>query len=179
MARDRIRGAGPGSKGRQHGRERDAVVLAAALVEGEAAGVPVPHEWWTVAAYLGYWLEEVVRPTLQPRTYQGYEAVVRRHLVPVIGQRPLARLSTRDVRRVLARVRAGGGSARQVQWVHAVLRTALTSTRSCGCDRPNCSACAGPPWTWPPVGWRCCTRCSVFFTSLARRFCDLRPERCR
>ena len=39
----------------------------------------------------------------------------------------MARLSTRDMRRELARVRAGGGSARQVQWVHAVLRTALTS----------------------------------------------------
>jgi integrase len=111
-----------------YGRDRDLVrARVAALVAGEAAGVPVPHERWTVAAYLGYWLEEVVRPTLQPRTYQGYEAVVRRHLVPVIGQRPLARLSTRDVRRVLGRVRAGGGSARQVQWVHAVLRTALTS----------------------------------------------------
>jgi integrase len=111
-----------------YGRDRDVVrARVAALVAGEAAGVPVPHERWTVAAYLEYWLEEVVRPTLQPRTYQGYEAVVRRHPVPVIGQRPLARLSTRDVRRVLVRVRAGGGSARQVQWVHAVLRTALTS----------------------------------------------------
>ena len=111
-----------------YGRDRDVVrARVAALVAGEAAGVPVPHERWTVAAYLEYWLAEVVRPALQPRTYQGYEAVVRRHLVPVIGQRPLARLSTRDVRRVLARVRVGGGSARQVQWVHAVLRTALTS----------------------------------------------------
>jgi integrase len=111
-----------------YGRDRDVVrARVAALVAGEAAGVPVPHERWTVAAYLGYWLEEVVRPTLQPRTYQGYEAVVRRHIVPVIGQRPLARLSTRDVRRVLAGVRAGGGSARRVQWVHAVLRTALTN----------------------------------------------------
>jgi integrase len=111
-----------------YGRDRDQVRdRVAALVAAEAAGVPVPHERWTVAGYLGYWLEEVVRPTLQPRTYQGYEAVVRRHIVPVIGQRPLARLSARDVRRVLARVRACGGSARQVQWVHAVLRTALTS----------------------------------------------------
>jgi integrase len=98
----------------------------AALVAREAAGQPVPHERWTVAAYLEYWLAEVVRPTRAPRTYQGYEAVVRRHLVPVIGHRSLARLSTRDVRRVLAQVRASGGSPRQVQWVHAVLRTALT-----------------------------------------------------
>jgi hypothetical protein len=65
-----------------YGRDRDLVrAQVAALVAGEAAGVPVPHERWTVAAYLEYWLEEVV------------------------GQRPLARLSTRDVRRVLARVR--------------------------------------------------------------------------
>ena len=86
----------------------------------------MPHERWTVAAYLEHWLAEVVRPTLAPRTYQGYEAVARRHLVPVIGHRPLAMLSTRDVHRVLAQVRASGASPRQVQWVHAVLRTALT-----------------------------------------------------
>ena len=70
----------------------------AALVAREAAGLPVPHERWTVAAYLDYWLAEVIRPTRQPLTYQGYESVVRRHLVPVLGHRSLARLSTRDVR---------------------------------------------------------------------------------
>jgi hypothetical protein len=71
------------------GRDRDQVrARVAALVAGEAAGVPVPHERWTAAAYLGYRVEEVVRPTRQPRTYQGYEAVVRRYPVPVIGQRP-------------------------------------------------------------------------------------------
>jgi hypothetical protein len=109
--------------GRDRNRVRDRV---AALLAREAAGRPVPDERWTVAAYLGHWLAEVVRPTLAPRTYQGYEAVVRRHLVPVIGHRRLALLSTRDVHRVLAQLRASGASPRQVQWVHAVLRTALT-----------------------------------------------------
>ncbi|MBK7622379.1 MAG: site-specific integrase [Kineosporiaceae bacterium] len=111
-----------------YGRDRDLVRdRVAALVAREAAGRAVPHERWTLAAYLQHWLAEVVRPTRAPRTYQGYEAVVRRHLPPAIGHRPLARLSTRDVHLVLAQVRASGASPRQVQWVHAVLRTALTS----------------------------------------------------
>ena len=111
-----------------YGRDRHQVrTKVAVLVAREAAGVPTPHERWTLASYLEYWLEEVVRPTRAPMTYQGYESVVRRHLIPVIGHRPLARLSTRDVRRVLAQVRTSGATPRTVQWVHAVLRTALTA----------------------------------------------------
>ena len=139
-----------------YGRDRDRVrARVAALVADEAAGVPVPHERWTVAAYLGYWLEEVVRPARQPRTYQGYEAVVRRQLDPVIGQRPLARLSTRDVRRVLAGVRAGGGSARRVQWVHAVLRTALTSATREEITSRNVAMLVTPRAWSPTPGGRC------------------------
>jgi hypothetical protein len=40
-------------------------------------GVPIASVNWTVAEYLPYWLSEVVREDRRPKTYQGYEGVVR------------------------------------------------------------------------------------------------------
>ena len=102
---------------------------------------------------LTYWLDQVVRVQRRPKTYEGYEAVVRRYLVPELGRKRLARLTVQDVRLMLSRVRArclccanGVDSARpagrrrccavgaccqhlpsdrHVQFIHAVLRNAL------------------------------------------------------
>jgi len=45
-------------------------------------GIPVASQSWTVAEYLIYWLIHIVREERQPKTYQGYEGVVRLHLIP-------------------------------------------------------------------------------------------------
>jgi hypothetical protein len=39
-----------------------------------------------VEEYLRYWLEHVVRVERRPKTYQGYEGVVRRYLTPELGK---------------------------------------------------------------------------------------------
>ena len=91
----------------------------------------------TVSAYLTYWLEHVVKPELRATTYNGYEIMVRRHLIPALGRKYLTDLSPADVRRMLAELREkettghGGGprklSPRMVQFAHAVLRNALSN----------------------------------------------------
>lgn len=114
------------------------------------AGIPVAAETWTVEDYLTYWLEHVVKPR-RPKTYQGYEGIVRRYLVPELGRRKLHRLSAPEVKMMMTRVAstcrccADGDDAardapiccakgdccgrtlspRTVQFVHAVLRNAL------------------------------------------------------
>jgi integrase len=125
------------------------------LLERADQGIPVAAESWTVANYLGYWLEHVVKPERKPRTYQGYEGVVRLYLIPELGSKRLAKLAARDVRVFITRIRAqclccrhgvdaardeprccarpGGEccesrlSVRMVQSIHAVLRNALES----------------------------------------------------
>ena len=113
-------------------------------------GVPVAAESWTVARFFAYWLEHVVR-VKRPKTYQGYEGIVRRYVVPALGRRKLDRLTVQDVRSMLTRLRqdcqccaegrdarreeprccAAGKccgkalSVRSVQYVHAVLRAGL------------------------------------------------------
>src|SRR5258708_18086910 len=68
-------------------------------------GVPVASESWTVAEYLTYWLLHVVREERQPKTYQGYEGVVRLHLIPGLGKKRLDKLTARDVRVFITAVR--------------------------------------------------------------------------
>lgn len=68
------------------------------LVQHADQGVPVASVNWTVAEYLTYWLHQVVRDERRPKTYQGYEGVVRLHLIPGLGRKRLGRLTAQDVR---------------------------------------------------------------------------------
>ncbi len=115
-------------------------------------GVPVAAESWTLGAYLEYWLANVVRHR-RPKTYQGYEGVVRRYLVPGLGKKKLSTLKAPEVRAFFTRLEhdcrccADGIDARRpideqeccalgqccdkrlsvrtIQFIHAVLRNAL------------------------------------------------------
>ncbi len=115
-------------------------------------GVPTAAESWTLGAYLEYWLENVVRMR-RPKTYQGYEGVVRRYLVPGLGKKKLTQLKAPEVKAFFTGLEneclcckdaidakrpveqqeccARGEccqkvlSVRTVQFVHAVLRNAL------------------------------------------------------
>ncbi|RFU42750.1 site-specific integrase [Actinomadura logoneensis] len=125
------------------------------LLEQADQGIPVSAESWTLAQYLAYWLEHIVRPERKPKTVQGYEGVIRLYLIPELGNKRLGKLAARDVRAFISRVRAqclcckhgvdaardvprccalkGGKccdsllSTRMVQSIHAVLRNALES----------------------------------------------------
>jgi integrase len=123
------------------------------LIQQSDQGVPVASVNWTVAEYLTYWLGQVVREDRRPKTYQGYEGVVRLHLIPGLGSKRLGKLTAQDVRTFITRTKqecqcckhgwdaqrdtrrccALGQccdsrlSARMVQFIHAVLRNALES----------------------------------------------------
>ena len=125
------------------------------LIRRADQGTPVASVNWTVTDYLTYWLRQVVREDRRPKTYQGYESVVRLHLNPGLGRKRLDKLTAQDVRTFITRTRqecqcckhgwdaqreeprccAQPGSlccqsrlsARMVQFIHAVLRNALES----------------------------------------------------
>jgi integrase len=123
------------------------------LVSQSDQGIPVASVSWTMAEYLNYWLEHIVKAERRPKTYQGYEGVVRLHLIPGLGKKRLNKLNAQDVRIFITRVRnecqcckhgwdaeraepqccalKGGQccasmlSLRMIQSIHAVLRNAL------------------------------------------------------
>ena len=109
-------------KSRLEAREK----LTALLSELDR-GVRISEENWTIDRYLAHWLETVVRPNRAPKTHQGYELVVRRHIVPVLGRKRLRSLSVADVRHLLGRLQEHGMGTRGIQQTHAVLRNALQS----------------------------------------------------
>lgn len=51
----------------------------------------------TVAEYLELWLREYARPNLRPRTAEGYETIIRKHIQPTLGHIKLADLSPRHI----------------------------------------------------------------------------------
>jgi hypothetical protein len=54
-----------------------------------------------LAEFLAYWLEEIVRPNLAPKTYEKYEAFTRLHIVPYLGGKRLDKLQVKDIRQWL------------------------------------------------------------------------------
>lgn len=51
----------------------------------------------TVAAFLGRWLADVVKPTKRERTWVGYRQIVTDHLVPAFGDELVTTLTRRQV----------------------------------------------------------------------------------
>ncbi|MGH3774535.1 MAG: tyrosine-type recombinase/integrase [Pseudonocardiaceae bacterium] len=123
------------------------------LKGNSANGVPVPDRRTTVAEYLDYWLREVVSHK-RATTARGYDSAVRLHILPVLGKKQLDKLTGADVRHLVAVCRQKclcctnhydkyrnkekqccsvgkcckrTPSTRQIQYVHAVLRNALSN----------------------------------------------------
>jgi integrase len=90
------------------------------------SGIPVPDESWKLGAYLGYWLEHVVKHNRRPATYALYETNIRLYLIPGLGTRQLSRLSVAAVQMFLNQRLEKGDSVRKVQIMRTVLSAALT-----------------------------------------------------
>ena len=88
------------------------------------SGLTPAPERLTMETYLTDWLA-THRREIRASTFASYEAIVRVHLIPGIGQNRLARLTVPDVRRLLHAKSDAGLSPRRVAMIRSVLRTAL------------------------------------------------------
>ncbi len=52
--------------------------------------------------YIEEWLETHVKPTKAPKTYAQYRWVLTQHVLPTLGNKPLERVTRRDVRALVA-----------------------------------------------------------------------------
>ena len=77
----------------------------------------------TVADYLTHWLTEV-KLEHRPNTYENYEIMVRKHLIPRIGDRNLNELTSNDISATWLDMLEDGYSASVIEHCHARLTTA-------------------------------------------------------
>ena len=157
---------GDGRRRRFYGRTR--AEMAERLRRAQTAlaqGLPLADERITVGAFLRRWLAESAQPALRPRTFQGYETNVERHLIPALGRVRLARLTPDAVQALLNRKVADGLSPSTVRGIHATLRRALTQAERWGWSpETSRSWSARPPAKRPEV--------RPFMKEQVRRFLD-------
>jgi len=117
-----------GTRKRQHiFKKTKSEALAAMRDELRLAafGSPVVRDGRKVGDYLDYWLQYLAPNKVRKTTLIGYEATVRNHIKPVIGDKTLLGLSPADVQAMINRHMKNGGSARLAQIIRNVLSAAL------------------------------------------------------
>lgn len=135
-----------GSRKFLYGKTREDVRdKLARAIETVRAGRKIPSDRLTVAAFLDQWLEDSARPKLKPTTYHSYERLIRTHIKPALGARPLARLAASDVQTWLNETSAAGLSPRTCQYLHAILRAALNRARKWQLIGENVALLVDPP----------------------------------
>jgi integrase len=124
---------------------REAADKLHAAMEARLRGASLATAGLTTAMFLERWLTESVAPKVRPKTFDGYESLVRLHIVPAVGRIPLEKLGPQDVQALLNRKVAEGLAPKTVLYMRGVLRTALNRAVRWGLVTRNAAALADPP----------------------------------
>ncbi|NUK72131.1 site-specific integrase [Streptomyces lunaelactis] len=87
-----------------YGKSREEVHEKWLQLHAEAKKGPVATRHRTLAAFLTYWLDSIVKPNLAPLSYVSYEGYVRLYIGPYLGAKRLDKLTVRDVREWLTKL---------------------------------------------------------------------------
>lgn len=118
--------------------------LRAALRDIDA-GLDLSAGRQTVGQFLDRWLEDVVKPTVRPKTHHSYAQLVRIHLKPALGHHQLGKLTPQHVQAMMSAKTAAGLSPRTVQYLRAVLRRALGQALKWALVSRNVATLVDPP----------------------------------
>ncbi len=95
--------------------------------------------------YLTQWLADSVKDTVKHTTYESYERLVHKHLVPTLGRLKLKNLTPAHVRGLYREKLGSGLSATSVQRIHALLHKALKQAVNDGLIPRNATEAAKAP----------------------------------
>jgi len=82
-----------------------------------------------LSAFLTQWVRDVIVPTKRLGTAMSYESVCRNHLVPMLGSRPVQKLTAAEIQKEFATLKAGD---RTKELAFVVLRAALRQALAWG-----------------------------------------------
>ena len=109
------------------------------------AGLPVPDDRLTVAAFLDRWVAQSLPGQVSDKTLDSYADTVRLHLLPSLGRKVLRKLTVSDVDELLTWKREAGYSPNSVRIIRAVLRRALRQAEREGLVLRNVAALSAAP----------------------------------
>jgi len=114
------------------GTKKEAERALAEALHQIDTGVFIKPGRLTLADFLQRWLKDYARPNLAPRTTEGYETIIRCHLVPAIGAIPLTQLKPQHIQGYYSDMLSSGRCADKaplspttVRQHHMVLHRAL------------------------------------------------------
>ncbi len=107
------------------GNKKDAEKKLAEMLHQLDTGALFKPGKVTVSEYLRRWLTEYCRPNLSPRSFERYQGIVRKHLIPAFGNILLTQLRPEHIQKHYAALYAQGLAARTVRYDHVVIHRAL------------------------------------------------------
>jgi hypothetical protein len=75
--------------------------------------------------YLDQWLATAAKPRLRHKSYTDYEALLRLHIRPALGTKPLGAVTQFDIQSVYAQMFERGLAPRTIEYANAVLQSAF------------------------------------------------------
>ena len=129
-----------------YGRTRQEVAtkLAKAMTDRDG-GIELDPSSVTVNEYLQRWLNDSVKGSVRPITFESYERLVRVHVVPALGRVKLKALSPAHLQGLYRDRLDAGLSPSTVQRLHAVIHRALKQALRWGLVPRNVSEAVDPP----------------------------------
>jgi integrase len=98
----------------------------------------------TLGDYLNRWLYDSVKDTVRNTTYERYEQIARKHIVPALGNVKLKDVTPTHVR-TLYKDKLQSLSPRSVQYIHVTLHKALRQAVNDGLISRNATEAVKPP----------------------------------
>jgi len=129
-----------------YGKTRKAVqAKLRALLSDADRGLLPPTERVTVDEYLARWIEDVVAPSVRPRTLEWYQYALKGHLSPTIGHLKLTRLQPAHLQEMYTRMLSKGHAPKTVRNVHGVIHRALSQALTWNLVSRNVADAVQPP----------------------------------
>ncbi len=124
--------------------KRELETKAAAFMNAVQTGTFADPGKATVRDYVEQWLEAIA-PSIRPSTHRRYADMVRLHVLPVLGEVRLARLSAAHLQRLYADRLATGLSPTTISNLHFMIHRALEQAVRWGLTARNVTDAVDPP----------------------------------
>ena len=109
----------------------------------------------TLGEFMTNYMENVAKNNLRPKTIEGYEHLIKRHINPEIGRIKLTQLRPEHLQSFYSRKVQSGLSKRTVQFMHSIIHKTLKQALKWGVVNRNVAALveAPKPTKRPPTIW--------------------------